>query len=735
MSVEVGFALALWGLLLVPLVLLLARKSQYLLSPGRRAVVVTFRALAVALVVLAIADVRVGLPTDDLAVTTVFDSSASIADAERATLAANLDGLAQTRADVRQARVADPGGLLPPPGDPGVSTLARDIATATATLPRDHVRRMVLATDGRDAGDDVLAAVRDAHQRGVRVDVMPMGSTPPIDAVALSSIDAPRLVRAGETLEVEVGLSAGRDATVALTARVDGEEVATSEASVRAGDGRGSISVPFPEDEGIHTLEIEADAPGDIVAQNDRITTLVRVLARPRVLHLHDDDVATSPLVSVLEDAELEVDSRPVEQAPGTVAELDRYGLVVVDEVDPEALSESQQVAIRRFVEELGGGLVTITGGHPVKRSPETFREIEPIRPAPAIPEPRPLELVLVVDRSGSMQGQKLSMARAASVAAVNALREDALAGVVAFSGGADRVMAPVPMAEEDQREALRGFISRIDAGGGTNIAAALGAAGAVMSNDPRYIHHVILLSDGESDYASAIAQAQGLANRGVSISAITIGPRSQLMAEIARVGRGRYHVTTNPGSLPALFVREAQFRQPPAHRTGRIVPRVVMPHRSLEGIDFSAAPPLSGYALASTRPEASTLLESDHGEPLLAHWYRGVGQVASFTSATTSGWADAWRGDRDLPHLLVAARLVADALSHGRAPRASCRSHRRRREPRARGRGGAHHPLAAHAGGAAASGGRSGGRRRAGRGGSPRAHRPWPLRRGARHG
>jgi len=638
MSVEVGFALALWGLLLIPFVLLLARKSQFLLSPGRRTFVVAFRVLTVALVVLAIADVRVGLPTDDLAVTTVIDSSASVSDAERHAVGAQLDALAQTEPDVRQARVYDREG------DPNTSSLARDVRTAATTLPRDHVRRMVIATDGRDADDDVLVAVRDALNTGVRVDVLPIGDAPPIDALALSSVEAPRLVRAGETLEIEVGLSVGRSTTAALTARIDGEEAATSEAQLAPGDGRASISVPFPEEEGIHRLEIEASAPGDIVRENDRITTLVRVLSRPRVLHLHDEDSAP-PLVSVLEDAEMEVESRAVGDAPTSLAELDRYGLVVIDEVDPEGLSEAQQIAVRRFVEELGGGLVTITGGHPVKRSPETFREIEPIRPAPAIPEPRPLELVLVVDRSGSMQGQKLAMARTASIAAVDALREDALAGVVAFSGGADRVMAPVPVAEDAEREALRGFISRINAGGGTNIAAALGAAGAIMSNDPRYIHHVILLSDGESDAGPAIAQAQGLAARGISISAITLGPRSALMAEIARVGRGRYHVTNNPGSLPALFVREAQFRQPPAHRTGRITPRVVMPHRSLEGIDFSAYAPLSGHALAAEKPEASILLESERGEPLLVHWHRGVGQVASFTSSTTGGWADGWRG------------------------------------------------------------------------------------------
>jgi hypothetical protein len=163
------------------------------------------------------------------------------------------------------------------------------------------------------------------------------------------------------------------------------------------------------------------------------------------------------------------------------------------------------------------------------------------------------------------------------------------------------------------------------------------------MSNDPRYIHHVIILSDGESDPVPALAQAGALAARGITVSAITIGPYSPLMAEIARTARGRYHVTNNPGSLPALMVREAQFRQPPAHRQGRFVPTVETAHRALENVDFGAAPPLLGHALASTRPGADTLLASAE-HPILAHWHFGLGQVASFTSSTTSGWANEWR-------------------------------------------------------------------------------------------
>ncbi len=241
-------------------------------------------------------------------------------------------------------------------------------------------------------------------------------------------------------------------------------------------------------------------------------------------------------------------------------------------------------------------------------------------------------------------------MARRAGAAAVAALREDALAGVVAFSGGADRVMAPVPVAEDAQRQEVISFVSRIGASGGTNIAAALGAARAIMSHDPRYIHHVILLSDGESDPAPALSEAGALASDGVTVSAITIGPYSELMAEIARIGHGRYHVTNNPTSLPSLFVREAQFRQPPANRRGRIQPRVVMQHRAVEGIDFASGPPVLGHVLAAARPGADTIIASSDESPIFAHWHFGLGQVGTWTSATTGGWANEmreWQGFR----------------------------------------------------------------------------------------
>jgi Mg-chelatase subunit ChlD len=631
LDLTVGWPLALWGLLVVPLIVLAAFRSRFPIGPRRRALVVATRVLAAALVVAAIADLRLGWPTDELAVATVVDGSESVAAPDRARVREQLEALAAEHDEV---------AFVDATGE-DVRRPATDVSVGVALLPRDRVRRMVVATDGRDAGGDLGAAIAAAQRAGVEVSVLPMGDEPPVDRVSVRGLRVPRMIRAGDRLDVGVELHASRDANVEVALALDGAEVARADAVARRGGSTAHLPVRFPEEEGVHELTVALTAAGDVVRANDVWRSLVRVSPKPRVRILYDPDNGPPALATVLDEGGMRVEATPILAAPTAVGELEDVSLVIVDEANPNDLTEAQQRALRSWVEDEGGGLITVTGTHPVRRSPRIFREIEPLTIPRAIPEPRPLELVLVIDRSSSMSGIKMMQARNASVAAIEALRDDARVGVVAFSGGADRVMAPVGM---DQRQDAISFVRGVHASGGTNIGAALNAANAVMSSDPRYIHHVILLSDGVSAPAPAIGAAQALAGRGVSISAITLGPRNDLMAEIARIGRGRYHVTHSAGSLPSLFVREAQYRQPPAHRRVSFRPRVTTRLAMLDGVPFDEAPPLTGHALAGLRRGATQVLSTPDRRPLLAHWHRGLGQVASFASATSGAWADRWR-------------------------------------------------------------------------------------------
>lgn len=634
-ALSIGHPALLWALAVCPLLVLATWRSRLDASRRQLALATLARVVAAALVVLAVADARVRWSTRQLAVALVVDGSASVSPREAA---ATRGAVPQRRLERDDVRWLDVGATQP---QGAMETdLAASIDTAVALLPTERVRRVVLATDGRETRGDVAGAADRARRAGVQVFVLPQGDRPAVDAVAVSGLEAPRLVRAGREVSIGVRLFASGERSVRLLVQRDGESVSQRQVEAPSGSSLHDVLVAFP-DEGVHELRVTATTEGDRLAQNNSWRMLVRVVTPPRVLLVNELAGRSPSLAAVYREAHLHVDEAQPEEVPSDAAGLDRYQFVVLDEIVMTALTEPQQRALRVWVEERGGGLLTTTGMHGVGREPELLREIEPIMPPRAVPEPRPIELILVIDRSGSMMGPNIVNARTAGIAAVRALRPDSRVGVVAFSGEADLVVPPVPMSRADE---VTRAIAGIRAGGGTNLAAALNAATNIVTDDDRYLHHVILMSDGESQPGPAIAAANALRYTGATITAITLGPRVNLMRDISRIGRGRYHVTSSSTSLPSLFVHEAQFRSPPPAREAAFRPALSGRMGFMDGVDPSADPPILGFTVSQIRPGALALLQAPDGSPVLAHWFVGLGQAASLTTATSSRWADAWR-------------------------------------------------------------------------------------------
>jgi hypothetical protein len=128
---------------------------------------------------------------------------------------------------------------------------------------------MIVATDGRDPGGDLGAAIAAAHRAGVEVDVLPVGDDPPIDLVSVRGLAVPRIVRAGDTLDVGVEMNASRDADVSIAVAIDGEERGRTDATARRGDSATHVSVTFPEEEGVHEVTVALGAAGDVNASNN----------------------------------------------------------------------------------------------------------------------------------------------------------------------------------------------------------------------------------------------------------------------------------------------------------------------------------------------------------------------------------------------------------------------------------------------------------------------------------
>lgn len=113
-------------------------------------------------------------------------------------------------------------------------------------------------------------------------------------------------------------------------------------------------------------------------------------------------------------------------------------------------------------------------------------------------------ELILVIDRSGSMKGEALEQAREAVRLALNRIDHDDRFNVIAFSGSALPLFeGPVAATQANLERAYR-FIERLKAGGGTEIDTAMGMAmadrpdsGNNRGNNRGYLRQIVFATDG----------------------------------------------------------------------------------------------------------------------------------------------------------------------------------------------------------------------------------------------
>lgn len=175
-----------------------------------------------------------------------------------------------------------------------------------------------------------------------------------------------------------------------------------------------------------------------------------------------------------------------------------------------------------------------------------------------------PVDLALVIDRSGSMSGTKIDDAKAAARALVAQLSPTDTLTIIHY--GSDVRVFGRRAADDAGREAMIAFIDRIRVDGGTNISAALQRARAQLAGSDARIRRAILISDGvptegETDPRILMRLADGIHAAGISVSAVGVGVdfNENLMAGIAEHGSGAYGYLKDTAALSQLFAQDLQ--------------------------------------------------------------------------------------------------------------------------------------------------------------------------------
>ncbi len=173
-----------------------------------------------------------------------------------------------------------------------------------------------------------------------------------------------------------------------------------------------------------------------------------------------------------------------------------------------------------------------------------------------------PSTLVVVLDRSGSMTGDRLEGAKRALLALVDRLSPTDRFGLVTFD---DEVRVDVPAATLADKPAVNAAIARIHPGGCTNLSAgylrglqearrAAGAEGAT----------VLLISDGhanagitDADQLATIATTYSQQHVTTSALGYGLGYDERLLHAVAGGGRGNEHFAEDPDTASALIAGE----------------------------------------------------------------------------------------------------------------------------------------------------------------------------------
>jgi Ca-activated chloride channel family protein len=175
-----------------------------------------------------------------------------------------------------------------------------------------------------------------------------------------------------------------------------------------------------------------------------------------------------------------------------------------------------------------------------------------------------PVNLVLVLDRSGSMSGEKIEQAKAAAFEAVRRLSPDDVFSLVAFDNNVDTL---IPACRVGDGRELEERIGSIRPGGGTAIYAGVNQGAAELRKhleDRRYIHRMVLLSDGlanvgPSQPADFARLGAALIKEGISVSTIGLGLgyNEDLMTRLAQKSDGNTYFAESGYDLTRIFNSE----------------------------------------------------------------------------------------------------------------------------------------------------------------------------------
>ena len=617
------------------------------------------RSLCLALALLALARPAAVQSDDRIHAVLLTDQSASLSATESARAQAALSEWQQklpSQVQLSSAAAVDADW-----------TLQDALAAVTTQIPAAEPAAVFLASDGQSRRD-WQPTLEQQNELELPLYAVPLSSDPA--ELRIVGLETPDGLRVGHPATVRLWLSGGpARVRVQLSSPMQPELQASAEAWV---DGRSNIDVSFePNQAGFMPLQaelqsLELNGGHDFRVDDNRWSKTVAVQPALPVLYLGQRTQQGRERLNELLGSGFDLHgSDDLDNV-----DLGQYAAVIVDDRRANTVSDSFQQKLLQAVTNDGLGLLMCGGSgafgpggwHDTALAdllPVEFQQKEEKRDPSTT-------LVVIIDTSGSMGGNRVQLAKEVSRLAIRRLLPHDKVGIVEFYG-AKRWAAPIQPASNSIE--LERALNRLDAGGGTVILPAVEEAFYGLQNVQTRYKHVLILTDGGVETGPFESMMRRMADKGMNVSTVLIGSQahSEFLVNLANWGKGRFYHVPNRFNLPEIILKQPASAKLPAYRPGQFEVQTRGGSAWWGSADAKQLPQVDGYVECRLRPDAEVVVKTmEGGHPILASWRYGAGRVTALTTEPTgpgtASWAE-WEGFGSFMAQVV-QRTAADQVS-----------------------------------------------------------------------
>ncbi|UXH45585.1 VWA domain-containing protein [Rossellomorea vietnamensis] len=656
----IEFKEVLWLLLVIPLGLVLFLFVKQGMNRKERRLILALRGCAMVLLILALANPSIVLPEKAKPVIFLADRSASVSLQEDRILDEINRGvhskherdrygivsfgenaaIEQTISDERE----NPEQLVGEIKE-GNTNLQEGLEYSSNLLPRGG--RIIAMTDGKEtmgAGEDLIPLLKG---KKIEVEWMAIASDTK-DDVAITDVSAPSVQYEGEETTLTVNTYSTTKKEIEMRITLNDQVIIKENLQVQEGNNEFQFK-HVVDQSGLLVYKAEVFSKGDGSPENNALYHLARSEGAAKVMLVENAD-GESALAPLLNSAGFTVDVYKPEQLPGKLTSYLQYQSILFDNVAATSIPQEKMLLMEKSVKEFGRGFIMFGGSDsfalggyfktPIERILPVDMDVKGKKELPS------LGLVIVLDRSGSMDGQKLALAKEAAARTVSLLRDKDTLGVIAFDDRPWDIVKTKPLTDRKKAEEK---IRSISPGGGTEIYSSLQQAYASLENLSLKRKHIILLTDGQSatsgSYQTLVEDGH---DKQITLSTVSIGEGADrgLLNDLSQWGKGRFYDVTDASVIPSILTRETVITTRTYIEDQPFYPRVASSEWATLFKD--GVPQMNAYIATSLKGTARMEMESGKNDPVLATWRYGLGRSFAFTSDTSGKWTGdfaRWQG------------------------------------------------------------------------------------------